>query len=318
MKRIFNYITICLITFINTPLISSVLDYTKPALGKTDKLLNPLRNIDLIYIINLDQRPEKFNYCLQELRQYGIEPYRFSAVNGWELPYSTIDQLGVKFKPYMNSGVKGTYFINNQEIDPVHEIIHRENQTYFSHYFTKGAIGICLSHLSVLKDAYESGYNIIWVMEDDIMIYQDPSIISNYIDELNLLVGSENWDILFTDPDTKNQDGKYVPCRAYADRLNFNPSDSQRFLFERRINKNFKKIGARYGAYSMIINRSFMKKMLDFMNTYGIFLPYDFEYTLPNDIQLYSLTFDLVSTLPKAHSDNGSPNYKKKQNPEGQ
>lgn len=32
-----------------------------------------------------------------------------------------------------------------------------------------------LSHLSVLKDALDSGYETIWVMEDDIHIIQDRS-----------------------------------------------------------------------------------------------------------------------------------------------
>jgi hypothetical protein len=42
-----------------------------------------LRNIDFIYMINLDQRPEKWKLSVDQLAPYGITPCRFSAVNGW-------------------------------------------------------------------------------------------------------------------------------------------------------------------------------------------------------------------------------------------
>jgi acetolactate synthase-1/2/3 large subunit len=39
-------------------------------------------------------------------------------------------------------------------------------------YGLGGAIGIALSHLSILQDAYDSGYETVWVMEDDVDIMQ--------------------------------------------------------------------------------------------------------------------------------------------------
>ena len=68
-------------------------------------------------------------------------------------------------------------------------------------------------------------------------------------------------------------------------------------------------MGARFGAYSMIVRRSGMEKILDFFRKYGIFLPYDIDFYMPPGIQLYSLIRDVVSTQPGAPSDNGSPNY---------
>ncbi len=59
----------------------------------------------------------------------------------------------------------------------------------------------------------------------------------------------------------------------------------------------------------MIVSRSGMKKMLDFLKS-GMFLPYDMEFTLPDEINMFSVRDDIVSTLPNAFSDNGAPNYK--------
>ena len=59
----------------------------------------------------------------------------------------------------------------------------------------------------------------------------------------------------------------------------------------------------------MIVRRSGMEKLLHFFKKYKLFLPYDMDYCMPNDIHLYSLRYDIVSTFPQAASDNGNPSY---------
>lgn len=297
--------------------------YLKKAEGKSEE--HSMRNIDFIYMLNLDERPEKWNASTNQLSLYGIFPYRFSAVNGWKLPFETIDAVGVKLAPKMKKGFWGTFYRlkKGEEIEnPLQEgycrsmrpfdapfiwqqeKISRIGQTYFSHCLSRGAIGIVLSHLSILKDAYDSGYETIWVMEDDIAIIQDPRTLSDFIDRLDTLVGKGGWDILFTDPDSKNNEGTTVPCYSYAQRPNFTPSNPYQFLEREEISSEFRKIGARYGAYSMIIRRSGMKKIIHFLNEYHVFLPYDMEYTLPPNIKLYTLLQEVVSTQPGSPSDN--------------
>lgn len=286
----------------------SIEDYFKPAVDKGDS--NGIRNVDFIYIINLDKRPEKYQYCLQQLNEYKINPYRFSAVNGWEeLTLEDFDQLGVEYHEGMQKGIWGTYFPLDSG-PAIDEPIEEDGKRYFCCKMTKGAVGIVLSHLSVLQDAYDSGYETIWVMEDDIQVIRNPFLISVYIDRLNELVGNDGWDILFTDRDTKGKDGKYVICRSFAPRPNFTPQDPLKFAKEpEMLNADFRRIYARYGAYSMVIRRSGMKKILDFVKQYKVFLPYDMDYYLPEDIHLFSVMNDIVSTKPDALSDNGTPNY---------
>lgn len=300
------------LALLSMTLSGTIRENLKPALGKDGD--HGMRNIDFIYTINLDQRPQKFQHCLEQLTPYGITPYRFSAVNGWELPLEVIDTLGVEYAPWMKKQIMGTYYEIGGDGTPVHEMICVEGKRYFSHCFSRGAIGIVLSHLSILQDAYDSGYETIWVMEDDIQVIQDPHLLSSLIDKLDALAGKHGWDVLFTDQDTKNQNGQYVPCRSYALRPNFNPSNPGRFHDEpKQISPDFRKINARYGAYSMILRRSGIKKILDFIKLYKVFLPYDMEFYLPNGIKLFAVTNDVVSTLPNALSDNGGPNYQQNQ-----
>ena len=59
----------------------------------------------------------------------------------------------------------------------------------------------------------------------------------------------------------------------------------------------------------MIVRRTGMKKILDFIKTHHIFLPYDMDFYMPENIRIYTVINDVVSTQPGALSDNGGPNY---------
>jgi GR25 family glycosyltransferase involved in LPS biosynthesis len=270
-----------------------------------------MKNIDFIYTINLDQRPEKFAHCLNELAPYGICPYRFSAVNGWELSLEVINMLGIQYQDGMVKNLWGTAYLPDGNFESHHEVMDVKERTYFCHCMSRGAIGIVLSHLSVLQDAYDSGYETIWVMEDDIKVIQNPYVLSQLIDKLNSLTGERGWDILFTDQDTKNREGEYVPCFSHATRPNYAPENPEKFASRVNFNNIFRKIGARYGAYSMIVSRSGMQKILKFFKTYRIFLPYDMDFYLPDAMAIYTVISDVISTEPQALSDNGNPNYMK-------
>jgi GR25 family glycosyltransferase involved in LPS biosynthesis len=303
MVRIFSFFFA--LAFVS--LIADIEDYFKIPAAKSD--YSKMKNIDFIYMINLDQRPEKYAHSVAELAPYEITPYRFSAVNGWELSLEALNELGIKYEPWMRQGLMGTCYLPEDYGEPHHEIMHVIGRNYFCHCMSRGAIGIVLSHLSILKDAYDSGYETIWVMEDDIEVIKNPHVLSELIDHLDRLIGKDGWDFLFTDYDTKSSKGDYVPCFGAALRPNFSPANSHRFYDRYNISLEFRRVFARYGAYSMIVRRSGMKKMLDFLKD-GIFLPYDMEYTLPDDIRMYTVRDDVVSTQPKAFSDNGAPNYK--------
>ncbi len=284
-------------------------DHFKKAEGKTS--ISKMRNVDFIYMINLDQRPEKFQKCQDQLNPYGIYPYRFSAVNGWELSIETINDVGLKFAPGMKGGFWATSYLPENNFQPTHEIIQNYGQTYFCHSTARGTIGISLSHLSVLQDAYNAGYQTIWVMEDDIEVIRDPRELSDLIDELDSLVGSKKWDVLFTDQDIRAADGSYVPSRGMAQRPDFQPKSLSQYYVNKKVGDAFILKGSRFGAHSMILRRSGIKKILDFVKKYNVFLPYDMEYYLPPGIRMYSLQEDVVSNQMKALSDNGAPNYSK-------
>ena len=63
----------------------------------------------------------------------------------------------------------------------------------------------------------------------------------------------------------------------------------------------------------MIIRRSGMKKILNFIKVYRIFFPYDMDFIFPSDmysdIQMFTLFDDVISNQVDSISDNGGPSY---------
>ena len=270
-----------------------------------------MKGIDFIYMINLDERPERWKKSLDQLQKFGVTPYRFSAVNGWkDLSIADINDVGLKFRPGMQGGYMATSYHPGQNFEPSHEIVKNNGQAYFCHCMARGTIAIVLSHLSVLQDAYDAGYETIWVMEDDIEVMQDPNVLSNLIEDLDHL-SKKRWDVLFTDRDIRDANGRYVPCSGSARRPNFNPSNPNHYAEKINIKRKFRKIGARFGATSMILRRSGIKKILNFIKEHEIFHPYDMDFFLPQGIRLFTVQRDVVTNQVDSDSDNGGENYVK-------
>lgn len=167
----------------------------------------------------------------------------------------------------------------------------------FSGWTVKGTIGCSLSHLSILKDAYDSGYETIWILEDDIAIQQDVHLLSDRIEELDALTGENGWDVLYTDyeclvihPDRPMEEQiphMWRPDMGYRD-LSFLAEHTD-------LGDKFKKIGSRMRAHSMIYRRCGIEKILNFYREHNNFLPYDQELALVPDILTYVLKEGIVS-----------------------
>lgn len=306
-----NKLIYLLVLFVCSISHGALQDHLKKAEGKYYD--HKMRNIDFIYMINLDERPQKYALSKKRLGNYGINPYRFSAVNGWNLSLEVINDVGIKYQPGMTPLLATTYLDIGKKKIHSHEYMKHFGKTYFCHCMALGAIGCSLSHISVLQDAYDSGYETIWVMEDDIEILEDPHRLSDLIDELDELVGHNNWDVLFTDCDYRIGIGKYWLAQGAAKRPDMDCSPEQRYSAPYtktvQINDHFRKIAARFGTVSMIIRRSGIIKLFEFWKTRNIYLPCDLENYLPSGIQRYGLTFDLVTNMFNALSDIGSPGY---------
>lgn len=126
------------------------------------ELYSGIKSIDCIYVINLDERYERWDRTQTLCKNNGLFVNRVSAVNGWKLEDRIIRRLTTP-----------------------------QNQ------ITKGAIGCLLSHLSILQHALGKNFETIWIMEDDIDFLQSPHQIRPLLKELSKI--DPDWDLFYTD-----------------------------------------------------------------------------------------------------------------------
>jgi GR25 family glycosyltransferase involved in LPS biosynthesis len=162
-----------------------------------------IEKIDQIYLINLDHRVDRLESSLNQLRVYGLAPCRFPAIYGRDLSSQTLDEVGFEFLPGMEGDQWATYYAGSEKR---WKFAFLSSDCYGKHFFSRwtvpGAVGCSLSHLSILQDAWDAGFETIWVLEDDFLLRGDPHLFSFYIDRLDKL--APDWDILYTDMDTEN------------------------------------------------------------------------------------------------------------------
>jgi GR25 family glycosyltransferase involved in LPS biosynthesis len=258
-----------------------------------------LEKIDCIYCINLDERPEKWKDTLEKLSPYHITPKRFSAINGKKLSPQRVNQMILTFLPGMQAGRWVSFFPPTADgLTPEHDFLTEESygKPFVINWMSPGAIGCILSHLAILEEAYAAGYETIWIMEDDIVVHKDPHLLSMLIEKLDLLTGKEGWDILYTDSDIEgngNRDERHDLSHMW--RPDADPSILKLIPKRKKLSEDFIKIQSRTRTHSMVIRRPGMKKIIDYLKTHKIFLPYDDELAFVPNIKSFMLTFNLVS-----------------------
>jgi len=229
-----------------------------------------LEGIDCIYVINLDKRPDKWERVSGIFREQGLKINRMSAINGWELAGETLRELS------------GPY--------PVR--------------LKGGEYGCLLSHLSVLKDAHQRGFQRIWVCEDDIEILESIQHIPLLIRQLEKY--DADWDVFYTDCRPrliwKGQLIHTIPPH-YTPRPDERCDHPADYLKTEEVFPDVIKIGYRTGTTSMIISRKGMEKLINYFTHIYVWSQIDLDMHFVPGIREYSSKKDLVSNLLESTSD---------------
>lgn len=219
-----------------------------------------LDSVDCIYVINLDSRPEKWERTKSQLTANGLTAHRFSAVNGWQFSEETIKELLGPYPVRING---------------------------------RGWIGCLLSHLSVLKNAYDNGFDRIWILEDDVEFLKDVKELPLLLKKLSSI--DPEWDIFYTDVDFRDNksgyiqsvssdfrpDGTYFPLSYYVNRV--------------QVDQDIIRMGQRFGTRSFFVSRAGMNKILQFFTHVYIWTGIDIDLHYIPGIREYCPTKDIIS-----------------------
>ena len=109
-----------------------------------------MNNIDKIYIINLKERTDRWQNCLQQLNKYNITNFtRFDAI-----------------KPALN------------KINPIQ---YSKNNLKINKKYIIGALGCKISHLNIIIHAKQNNYKQILILEDDFLL------TNNFLDKFSTI-----------------------------------------------------------------------------------------------------------------------------------
>lgn len=248
-----------------------------------------LNRIDCVYLINLEQRPLKLQQTLNQFAPFGIRPCRLPAIYGWGLSFDALQDIGLRFQPGMDTGAYKAYravlFPQTQRMEPLDAACY--GRACFHPRLTPGAIGCMLSHLSVLQDAYDSGFQTIWILEDDIRVAENPHLLSEEIEALDK--ADPDWDLLYTDDRTHFD--PFTPGTVWRPDMELCYDTLYTYS---PLGEQFMRIGGRCQMHSVLMRRSGIEKILSFYKARGIFMPYDVEAAFISGIRLYNLRHEIV------------------------
>ena len=222
-----------------------------------------IKPIDCIYMINLDIRKDRWIRASKLFNKLHIHVNRVRGFNGWDLSQEDMQYMA------------GPYPIN----------------------ISGGLYGCLISHISILKDAYEKGYSTIWIMEDDIKIVGNVHKIPDLISELDTI--DQYWDILYTD--------LYKGCKL-ADLNLFNRPDQDilpesYYKYEPHALGSVVPVRHRRQMHSYIVSRRGIKKILNYFSHVYVWTSFGRDVHYIPEIYQYSVKKDIIIQWTKAGSD---------------
>jgi GR25 family glycosyltransferase involved in LPS biosynthesis len=237
-----------------TPIVKYLIDYIY-----MDCRYSNIHPIECVYVINLDRREDKWKRVSKNFNKYNVCATRVSAIDGWSLTYEQRQELS------------GNYPVKLQE----------------------GHTGCLLSHVSVLKDAYEKGLDLIWIVEDDIEILDNIRKILEILSRLDEI--DPDWDVFYTDVDSKNKKGETIQSLSSQFRPDRKYHSLAYYLKRKEVDKDIIKLGQRFGNYSYIVSKKGIKKILDYFTHTYLWAAFDIEIHYIPGIREYSSNYDIVS-----------------------
>lgn len=238
-----------------------------------------LNEIDCIYVLNLEKRSEKWEDTQEVFKPYQLGLTRFIGIDGWSIP----------------SDVQAHFWEEQKDalIDDGQTLYSLPKSGFFS-----GNLGSTLSHLSILQDAYDRGYQVIWLLEDDVSIKKDPHLLDETIQRLNAV--DPSWDLLYTDlqreksPATNEQDTS-KPSLTKICRKNQQIMPTHWYFQKKDIDAEFEEVRLRYGFYSVLLSRSGIKKILDYYKHVTLYCSFDLDVHFVENLHKYALKDPIVT-----------------------
>jgi hypothetical protein len=203
LKKVLSLLIVSSIAFcgeptysnIYTPPSSSIDKVLKSAKGK-DKEIHKISGIDFIYTITA-KKCHRFNDLKRSFGKFNVCPYRFTSISPSNISSKTM------YRSCLRGSRRLHRVIGQKMVKKKRKLIlaRKHMEDYSSGYIHKKMsikkLASALSHISCIKDALDSGYETIWIMDSGTELRCDPNILSKYIERANKEI--PDWTSLYTD-----------------------------------------------------------------------------------------------------------------------
>ena len=189
----------------------------KEAKGK-DKEEHKMSGIDFVYVVTA-KKCHRYDALKRSFGKYNVNPYRFTTVSPSEINFRTMQRACLhgsrRYSKFMASTVvreRGRTSLKKKKMSSY-------NAGYVHQKMSTKKLSVALSHISCIKDAIDSGYQTIWIMDSGTELRVDPNVLSSYILRADKEI--PDWTSLYTDIGERDFSDRIRPLKKFFCRPDF-------------------------------------------------------------------------------------------------
>ena len=180
---------------------------------RKNKVPHRIPGVDFIYVITA-KKCHRFNDLMRSFSKYGINPYRFTAFSAKDLYANTMYRTCLRGKRGWREFEGNRLVARGGKFVFDSRKMCNPKEGYVNRKMSIKSLSRALSHISIIRDALESGYETIWIMDSATEIRRDPNVLSTYIERANTEI--PDWTSLYTDYSERDEaDQLKTPTKFY-------------------------------------------------------------------------------------------------------
>jgi len=186
----------------------------KEAKGK-DKEYHKMSGIDFVYVIAA-KKCHRFDDLKRSFAKYNVFPYRFTAFSPKDISSDTMYRTCLHGKRGWRRYTSAKLCVRGGKFMLDKRKMRSTKSGYIHRNMSIKALYRALSHLSVVKDSFYSGYEYVWIMDSGTELRCDPNVLSTYIERANKEI--PDWTSLYTDYSERDSEDYLEPIGHFFGR----------------------------------------------------------------------------------------------------
>lgn len=192
--------------------------YDKPFLSalkvakRKGKSSHKMAGIDFIYVVTA-KICHRFNDLKRSFAKYGLNPYRFTAFESKDISFNSMLRTCLHGSRRYSGIEANRLIVRGGEFVLDKGKMSSSKEGYVHRGMSLKSLSRSLSHISIIKDALDSGYETIWIMDSATELRRNPNDLSIYVAKANEAI--PGWTSLYTDYSERDQADQLKPLRKF-------------------------------------------------------------------------------------------------------